>query len=144
MTLDCVFTQSRVISAHSWYLTAFVILSFIGLPFVSFLLPQKHSFDFFSSENTSLFWIVLTEYKRRILVFFLKDLFVVLGLNFILPRFSRNRVSHCSERVSHRRVFSPDLSFYLRSTDSNRIVKSLFQNLFLISPLARTSFVSIV
>ena len=32
MTLDCTFAQSRVTSVHSWYLTSFLILSFLIYP----------------------------------------------------------------------------------------------------------------
>ena len=46
--------QTRVTSHDSWYLTSFVILSFIDLPIIRFRHISKHIFSF-SRENTLCF-----------------------------------------------------------------------------------------
>ena len=103
MTLDCVCTQSRVISVHSWYLPSFVILSFCCLPFVIFPQSLKHSF-FFSSENTTLFLIASLSQKAKCCFFFLEPCAVIWSSLFYFSHL----LTHLYNRVSHRRVFSPD------------------------------------
>ncbi len=61
--------RSRVRSAHSWYLTSFLILSFIGLAsFICFLTAAQHFFSFFVLLKNSCL-IGASHLKRRFCFF---------------------------------------------------------------------------
>ena len=70
MTLDCGFftPQPRVTSVHSWYLTSFLILSFLVYPLLFLIQPQTHSFLHFSSENTAGLLFVFLFAKGEFLI----------------------------------------------------------------------------
>ena len=65
MTLDRTLAQSRVISARSWYLTSFLILSFVNLPYTFFTSP-KHKSNF-SLKRIQLVYVCFL--YRRIFCF---------------------------------------------------------------------------
>ena len=143
MTLDCVSTQSRVISAHSWYLTSFVILSFSVYPSFPFCHPQNTHF-LFSSENTSLFGIVLIEYKGRILLFSQK----LLTIAFLARRLEYHTL--IQDFLIYLNAFHTAVFFHLTYFSIPTLpiqtnpCKVSFENLVFVSPLDRTSFVTIV
>ena len=60
--------QSRVISVHSWYLTSFVILSFVLLPFAINCYNAPNTLTKISKRESSLF-SVYPRSKRRVWLF---------------------------------------------------------------------------